>query len=210
MLVGSTGAIKTYGFLGQRSRIMATAGLAIVKSAADLSTATYQWGGLKLSEDQDAIGLLRALHAWVFADPFYRSFGQPMAAFYRLQAPTNCSGGVLHMAGIAGDVQRGTRVYGWGTIGPATHPAAVDRVLLVSPEGVVIGLARNLKYGENFARLPENIPFGDGWYGFVRPLPRSVPLVPYAVSSDGSSACPLSGAATMPADVNTTQGLGSH
>jgi hypothetical protein len=99
-----------------------------------------------------------------------------------------CSGALESVKPIADAIQRGARVSGWAWDAILNRPAS--RIVIVTPDGVISGLARGDGYGlqreTSIPHPPETI-----WRGFLRAMPQPLPVSAYAIIDNDSKACLL-------------------
>ena len=113
-----------------------------------------------------------------------------MERFYLQVSPTRCIGSVDSLKGFAGHEHGGIRFSGWALETQSHRP--VQKVLLVSPEGTTVGAAQTGFPRPDVSRASDSpAAFDAGYVGYV-PADLYVKTVrPYAILSDGRSACPL-------------------
>ncbi|MBI5137479.1 MAG: hypothetical protein HZA24_09135 [Nitrospirae bacterium] len=135
-----------------------------------------------------------------FDDPLMRLAGTPFPRHFKLVGVDRCQGALERIDPVEGTQPRGWRVSGWAWDVAARRPPAF--VVFINPAGEIRGVARFSRSGGGRAEegagvrlarllspeLPGLLGVGNGWFGYVHPTRR---LLPLAVLADGSSACPL-------------------
>jgi len=197
MLLVGTEAVELRRDLLQRRQTLETATLALVTGVPDISLAGVVPNYLLQYSDFRAtdLRLLLQLHDWVYADAFYRSYGTSFGQAYGKASGTECSGSLEYVKPIADTVERGSRVYGWAWDTSRKRP--VSKIVIVTPDGVISGLARGDGYGlARQTSIPH--PQQTIWRGFLRSMPQAVPIHAYAIVADGHNACPLDVGSSVP------------
>lgn len=198
MLLIGTEAMELRRDLLDRRKTLETATLALVTGVPDISLAGVVPNSLVLQYfDFRAVDLkfLLRLDDWVYGDMFYRSFGNNFGQVYEKAAGTECSGSLDYVKPIADTVERGSRVYGWAWDTSRNQP--VSKIVIATSDGTIYGLARGDGYG--LARqVSISHPAPTIWRGFLRGMPKAVPIHAYAIVANGRRACPLNVSSSVP------------
>lgn len=167
-----------------------TATLAIAAHAWDPILADFSPQSFLKEKNAQDMDFLWNIRGWIYDDKFYRALGQPLSATYALAAPTACQGELQQANGGANNLFPWQRLYGWGW--DVAAKVRVEQVLIVDPEGDVIGLGRGSDH-----EFPGNQRSSDprSWFAFVSPSEHPASLRAYAVVGAPAKACLLAAGA---------------
>src|SRR5260370_7053721 len=198
MLLACTEAMPLRREQVERRQTLETATLALVTGVPDISLAGVVPNSFVLQYfDFRAVNLefLLRLHDWIYDDEFYRSYGTNFSQVYGKASRNECSGSLEYVKPIADTIQRGARVYGWAWDISRNQPAS--KIVLVTPDVLISGLAEGNGYGlarqTSITHPPQTI-----WRGFLRGMPKAVPIHAYAIVANGHNACPLDVGRSVP------------
>jgi hypothetical protein len=206
MLLICTEAIPLRRELIERRRTLETATLALVTGVPDVSLAgviPYNFVSQYFDFRAADLMFLLRLHDWVYNDEFYRAYGTGFLQTYGKVSKNECSGSLEQVKPIADTIQRGARVYGWAWDNSGNRP--VSKIVLVTPDGLISGLAEGNGYGlARQTSIPH--PSQTIWRGFLRGMPQAVSVHAYAIVENGHIACPLDVGSSVPPEFSGNNG----